>query len=131
MTATLTTDPSRDAWRWWEARRLRYNIGLAIAGWSAWGLFAIEMLMFRSLAEDSTVILSPAIILGQGLVWLVIMGVANILYLLGPFSEMVLRPGQPDDYRRRMFGLGFWGSMAVPFLFPATVLTGLLLQIGL
>lgn len=130
MTATLTTDPSRDAWRWWEARRLRYNIGLAIAGWSAWGLFAIEMLMFRPLAEDSTAILRPAIILGQGLVWLVIMGVANILYLLGPFSEVVLRPSEPDAYRRRMFGLGFWGSMAVPFLFPAAVLTGLLLQIG-
>ena len=128
MTATLTTPT--DAWSWWEARRLRYNIGLAIAGWSAWGLFAIEMLMFRPLAEDSTVILSPAIILGQGLVWLVIMGVANLLYLLGPFSEMVLRPSEPEAYRRRMFGLGFWGSMAVPFLFPATVLTSLLLQIG-
>lgn len=128
MTATLTTPT--DAWRWWEARRLRYNVGLAIAGWSAWGLFAVEMLMFRPLAEDSTVLLTPAIILGQGLVWLVIMGVANILYLLGPFSEMVLRPSEPEAYRRRMFGLGFWGSMAVPFLFPATVLTGLLLQFG-
>jgi hypothetical protein len=128
MTATLTTPT--DAWRWWEARRLRYNIGLAIAGWAAWGLFAVEMLMFRPLAEDSVVILTPAIILGQGLVWLVIMGLANILYLLGPISEMVLRPTDTEAYRNRMFGLGFWGSTAVPFLFPATVLTGLLLQIG-
>ena len=128
MTATLTTPT--DAWRWWEARRLRYNIGLAIAGWAAWGLFAVEMLMFQPLAEDSVMILTPAIILGQGLVWLVVMGVANILYLLGPVSERVLRPTDAEAYRRRMFGLGFWGSMAVPFLFPATVLISLLLQTG-
>lgn len=115
-----------DVWRWWEARRLRYNIGLAVAGWLAWGLFALEITLFAPMDGGAPFVITPSLVLGQGLAWLVVMAVANGLYLLGAVSETVLRPADRPAYRRWMFGLGFWGSMAVPFLFPAVVLIGLL-----
>ena len=114
-----------DVWRWWESRRLRYNIGLAIAGALAWGLFAAESLLLTdwfSISVSGT--------LATGLLWLVAMGIANLLYFLGPVSERVLRPQDRDAYRRRVFGLGFWFSMAVPFLFPAVVLIAILSTLG-
>ncbi|HZW15327.1 MAG TPA: hypothetical protein VFF66_03625 [Brevundimonas sp.] len=128
MTASIDSRPaaSADAWRWWEARRLRYNLGLAAAGWLAWGLFVVETLWLRD-----TFSISVSLTLVQGLIWLIAMGVANLLYLLGPVSEIVLRPAEPETYRRRMFGLGFWFSVSVPFLFPAFVLVGILATFGL
>ena len=114
-----------DTWRWWESRRLRYNIGLAIAGALAWALFAIE----ASLLTDWFSI-SVSVTLAQGLAWLVAMGVANLAYFLGPVSERVFKPDDPDAYRRRIYGLGFWFSMAVPFLFPAVTLIAILATLG-
>ncbi len=132
MSTTLES-PTRagDTWRWWESRRLRYNIGLALAGWTAWGLFALEVMAFPSAAPRDEFHITLSLTLAQGLAWLVAMGIANILFLLGPVSEMVLRPADADGYRRRMFGLGFWFSMAVPFLFPALMLINLLSRAGL
>lgn len=114
-----------DTWRWWESRRLRYNIGLAIAGALAWALFAIE----ASLLTD-WFSLSVSVTLAQGLAWLVAMGVANLAFFLGPVSERIFKPDDPDAYRRRIFGLGFWFSMAVPFLFPAVTLIAILATLG-
>lgn len=114
-----------DAWRWWESRRLRYNIGLAVAGVLAWCLFLLE----TSLLNDRFSI-SVSMTLAQGLAWLVAMGVANLLFLFGPVSETVLKPQDPAAYRRRVFGLGFWFSMAVPFLFPAVVMIATLAELG-
>ena len=126
MSTTLEPAPrAHDAWRWWESRRLRYNIGLAVAGASAWGVFAAESLLMTdwfSLSVSGT--------LATGLLWLVAMGVANLLFFLGPVSERVLKPTDRDAYRRRVFGLGFWFSMAVPFLFPAAVLIAILSTLG-
>jgi hypothetical protein len=114
-----------DSWRWWEGRRLRYNIGLAIAGALAWALFAIE----ASLLTD-WFSLSVAATLAQGLAWLVVMGVANLAFFLGPVSERIFKPDDPDAYRRRIYGLGFWFSMAVPFLLPAVTLIAILATLG-
>ena len=132
MSTTLESPPrAGDAWRWWESRRLRYNIGLAVAGSVAYGLYILEVLTITPRLESGLWPLQPSHTLWAGLCWLVVMAVANILFLLGPVSEMVLRPAEPDDYRRRMFGLGFWFSMAVPFLFPALMLINLLSLAGL
>ena len=38
---------SLDAWTWWQARRLRYNLALAAAGWAAYGLNAAEFYAFQ------------------------------------------------------------------------------------
>lgn len=125
--STIPESTPRDgeSWRWWESRRLRYNIGLAVAGVLAWALFAIE----TSLLTDWFSI-SVSVTLAQGLAWLVAMGIANLACFLGPISEGIVKPGDPDAYRRRIYGLGFWFSMAVPFLFPAVTLIAILSALG-
>jgi hypothetical protein len=126
MSTNLESLPrTGDTWRWWESGRLRYNIGLAIAGALAWALFAIE----ASLLTDWYSI-SVSVTLAQGLAWLVAMGVANLAYFLGPVSERIFKPDDPDAYRRRIYGLGFWFSIAVPFLFPAVTLIAILGTLG-
>jgi len=126
MSTTLETAArADDAWRWWEGRRLRYNIGLAVAGVVAWGLFVAEGLLLTHWFS-----LSVSATLATGLLWLVAMGIANLLFFLGPVSERVLKPKDRDAYRRRIFGLGFWSSMAVPFLFPAAALIAILSTLG-
>ena len=131
MPTTLESSPrANDTWGWWEGRRLRYNIGLAIAGALAWVLFALEIVAFQSVAPSDEFYITLSLTLAQGLVWLVAMGVANLLFLLGPLSERVFKPTDRDAYRQRIYGLGFWASMAVPFLFPAVVLIGILSTLG-
>ncbi|NBB50568.1 hypothetical protein GVN24_20020 [Rhizobium sp. CRIBSB] len=128
MTDTLTGSGD-DTWRWWEARRLRYNVALAVAGWVSWGV-AVAVTLVVGRLEGQIFLTAPSVILGLGLAYLLFMAAANILYFLGPVSEKVLRPTETASYRRRMFGLGFWGSMALPFLYPALILVGLLNQAG-
>jgi hypothetical protein len=47
------------------------------------------------------------------------MALANLGYFLGPWSERVLKPKDPDQYRKITFRLGFWFSMLLPFTIPA------------
>lgn len=132
---TATLDPASPApggaWRWWESRRLRYNLGLAAAGWIAWGLFALEVVLIQPRVGGEPFTVTLSLTLAQGLAFLIIMAVANVCFLIGPVSETVLRPDDRDAYRRRMFGLGFWFSVALPFVFPALMLVNLLSRAGL
>ena len=97
MSATLEPTPrAGDTWRWWESRRLRYNIGLAIAGALAWGLFALEVMAFQSVARTDEFYITLSLTMAQGLAWLLAMGVANILFLLGPVSETVYAAVAPS-----------------------------------
>ena len=111
--------PTSDgAWAWWQTRRLRYNVALGLAGWAAYGLMLALNLAFgqplwRSLRDG----LSTTLFLGIG--FLVLMGIANICYLAGPALEAWLRPADTDQFRKSAYALGFWGSIAVPFIAPA------------
>ena len=132
-TEALNADQtSSDAWQWWEARRPRYNLGLAAGGFVAWALFVLEVAVARPILLDRLSLdLSLSMTLGQGLAFLTIMAVANVCYLAGALSETVLKPSDAAGYRRRMWGLGFWLSFALPFLFPALILVNLLSIAGL
>ena len=50
---------------------------------------------------------------------LVMIGVANVFYFLGPISERIVRPHDPERYRRICFRLGFWFSVLLPFSIAA------------
>lgn len=125
----LIPSDRRQAWRWWEARRLRYNTGLAIAGWSAYALFWLLQFGFDgSPASSWQGALGMTLFLGTG--FLVLMGLANIFFLLGILTESVARPDDLDHFRTTAWNLGFWGSMALPFLFPLGTFATLLAQSG-
>ena len=110
--------PSRDdAWSWWETRRLRYNLALAAAGWAAYGLsLALFYGFHHPVWQNWRGGLGMTLFLGLG--FLVLMGIANIFYLLGATVEKTVSPMGRDAYRRRAWAMGFWGSVALPFLFP-------------
>jgi hypothetical protein len=46
------------------------------------------------------------------------MGLANVCYSLGAIVEVVLRPRDPDAFRRRAFVLGVAFSVALPWVVP-------------
>ncbi len=108
---------SGETWTWWQARRLRYNIALGAAGWIAYGLFVTEFYAFgRPVWKDWQGAASMTLFLGAA--FLVLMGIANVCFLLGPWTEKVARPVNVQDFRTTAWRMGFFGSIAVPFLFP-------------
>ena len=114
-----------DAWSWWQARRLRYNLILAAAGWIAYGLaVGLNYAFSHPVWKDWRGGLGMTIVLG--LVWLVVMGIANVAFLLGPAVEGSVKPADLAGYRRTAWRMGLWGSAAVPFLFPAVQLAMLI-----
>ena len=119
MAATTTSEGlfDSDAWKWWQAKRLRYNIALGAAAWIAYGLNAAQFYAFNHPIWKSWQG-GVAMTLFLGTLFLVVMGIANVLFLLGPWTEQVTRPSDVDGYRKTAWRLGFYGSIAVPFLFP-------------
>ncbi len=59
----------------------------------------------------------------QGVGYLFMIGIANVCYYLGPVSERVVHPRDPERYRHICFRLGFWFSVLLPFSIPALLAT--------
>lgn len=104
-----------DIWAWWQERRLRYNVALAAAGATAYLLAVGLHYAFGdpvwSAWRDA---LGLTIFLGAA--YLAVIGLANILYLVGPFGEAWLKPANVERFRRTAYAMGLWGSVALPFL---------------
>ncbi|HEV2530273.1 hypothetical protein [Phenylobacterium sp.] len=114
-----------DAWTWWQARRLGYNLTLAAAGWIAYGLaVGLNYGFGHPVWKDWRGGLGMTIFLG--IVWLVVMGFANVAFLLGPAVEGWVKPADIARYRRTAWTMGLWGSAAVAFIFPAVQLAMLI-----
>jgi len=113
---TPTTDPS--AWAaetWWAARRLRYNIGLLIAGPLGFVCYAVAVSRCIDLRAPGEWEVTIFTIFLQGFAYLVMIGIANLCYYLGPWSERLLHPSNVARYRKIAFRLGFWFSVLLPF----------------
>ena len=118
-----------DAFRWWEARRLRYNLGLVTAGILAFVAYAAVIVRFGDVinAADPSQAdeFSGFTLVFQGLGYLFMMFVANVCYFLGPLSERWLQPPDVAHYREKAFRFGFWCSVALPFAIPVLLLFNL------
>jgi hypothetical protein len=111
------TDAATSSFAWWSARRLRYNVALIVAGILAFIAYvAVGMSLLPRDAEFEVTIFTT---LFQGIGYLFMIGVANVFYFLGPFSERIVRLHDPERYRRVCFRLGFWFSVLLPFSIPA------------
>jgi hypothetical protein len=125
MSTAHIAEPADDAWAWWQSRRLRYNLALAAAGAAAYvSAVALHYAFHRPLWWDWRGALGTTLFLGVG--FGVVMGVANIFYLLGPAVESWVKPPDPQRFRKTAYGMGFWGSVALPFAFPLVNLAGML-----
>jgi hypothetical protein len=114
----MTDNPDIDSWTWWQSRRLRYNLGLGAAGVVAYAVtvglwWSYGQLLWRDWRDAA----SMTIFLG--ILYLLLMGLANICYLIGQAMEAWVKPPDRPAYRKSAYALGFWTSLAVPFAFPA------------
>src|SRR5258708_2013975 len=112
-------DISPESRQWWESRRLRYNIGLIVAGILAFVCYVIVVdrgMDQHKMSDEAEISLFTTF--GQGIMYLFMMGVANFCYKLGPWSESYLRPPDVNRYRSWAFNLGFWFSVLLPFSIP-------------
>jgi hypothetical protein len=110
-----TVDSPQSAQAWWEQRRLRYNIGLVVAGLLAF--VAYVTVIDRGVSKGTMpgaeiTIITTAF---QGVLYLLMLAVASVCYLLGPWSESIVRPRDIERYRRVTYWLGFWffGTAAI------------------
>jgi hypothetical protein len=102
---------------WWSARRLPYNVGLVVAGILAFVAYmTVGSAMLPPEAAFEVTIFTTLL---QGVGYLFMIGVANVCYFLGPLSERVVQPLDPERYRQMCFRLGFWFSVLLPFSIPA------------
>ncbi len=118
-----------DAWNWWELRRLSYNLALAIAGWLAFAA-AVSLAYGFGKPVWSTWQEALGSVLFMGAGYLVVIGAANVCFLLGAITESLARPADSERFRRRAHAMGVWGSFATPFLFPLVVLANLIAHAG-
>jgi hypothetical protein len=118
----LETDSSpRATETWWARRRLRYNVGLLIAGPVGFGLYALAISRCIDLHAPGDWEITILATIFQGFAYLVIIGLANLCYYLGPLSERLVHPANVASYREIVFQLGFWFSVLLP-LTPSAVL---------
>ena len=117
MTSAITISTTE----WWATRRWRYNLGLVISGLVAFIAYAIIFWTFEERFGPDTEITVFTIIF-QGIGYMLMIGLANLFYFLGPFCEQMVAPNDLDRFRRRLFALGFWFSCALPFSVPVLVL---------
>jgi hypothetical protein len=119
---TLETDSSpRATGTWWARRRLRYNVGLLVAGPLGFVLYAVAISRCIDLHAPGDWEITILTISFQGFAYLVMIGVANLCYYLGPWSERLVHPTKVATYRKIAFRLGFWFSVLLPFT-PSAVL---------
>lgn len=118
----LETDPSPQARKtWWARRRLRYNVGLLIAGLVGFVFYAIAIDRCIDLRAPGDWEITIFTTVFQGFAYLIMIGAANLCYNLGPWSERLVRPANVARYRKIVFRLGFWFSVLLPFT-PAALL---------
>lgn len=102
---------------WWEKRRFRYNVGLVLAGITAFALYAILGLNLIA-PHDNEFEINLFTILIQGTGYLFMMMVANILYFFGHIIDIRYNEKHDEQYSKRLFNLGFWFSFSLPFVIP-------------
>src|ERR1039458_3135655 len=121
MRSLDTVGHLQNAKSWWEQRRLRYNIGLVVAGLLAFVCYVgvVDRGISTGAMPDAEITLFTTAFQAVG--YLFMMAVANVCYFAGPLSESLVNPTNIDRYRRVTYLLGFWFSVLLPFSIPALV----------
>ena len=120
--ATAQPPSDTDRRSFWRGRRLHFNIALLVSGVSAGLAFAAVLVAWNFWPpppeeaghadfELLSLVLAP-VAFGFAMV------LANGCYLLGPASEILLRPKSTDAFRRRAYALGVSFSVAMPWFVP-------------
>jgi hypothetical protein len=109
-----------ESFRWWLDRLPKYNLGLVIAGISAFIAYVLIGSLLLPATEEFEVTFFTLLV--QGLGYLIMMVVANVCYFIGPVSESVLRPDDVVRYREKSYKFACQLSFALPFCVPVMLL---------
>lgn len=129
-TRALDYNSSDNAYEWWKRHRLRYNVALIIAGLLAFVayVFVVDKGISKGTMPDAEISLFTTGFQAVG--YLVMIGIANLCYYLGPWTESLVRPANLRSYRQITYWLGFWFSVLLPFAIPALVAWSYLVHPG-
>ena len=118
LTAAELT-PEEPTWRWWNWRRLTYNLILIGAGFIGWLMMSISIWTTQPhLPPDQAGEVTLFTVIFQGMVFGAGLICANICFTGGPLLEMLLKPKPPRSYRRWAFGLGTAFSLLLILALP-------------
>ena len=114
----LTRPVSKDdAFEWWEAQRGAFNRSLLFVGLMVvvlyYGIIHTGLGKYRFAAFE----FNWWTLFFQGVLYLIYMGIANLLYNAGLIVESMRKPAAVKAFSRRAYQLIFWSGMAAPFLF--------------
>jgi hypothetical protein len=97
----------QDIWRWWSARRIRYNLLVGIVGFVTWWLVLVAGSATVKPGVDFEEPL--AMILGPFVFGLM----ANVCYTAGPVVDYLFFEGKP---KKKLFALGLFFSIGITAL---------------
>ena len=115
-----------ETWKWWQSKRLEYNISIAIAGIVAFILYATLIWSFQSNFPEAEITFFTTIF--QGIAYLVAMAFANICFFAGPILEITIKPTNRERYRAVTFNLGKYFSIILPFMVPLIIVITLIMR---
>ncbi|MES2265353.1 MAG: hypothetical protein V4520_01250 [Bacteroidota bacterium] len=116
---------SISARQWWLVQRAKYNIGLIYAGFIAFLLYVIlGPIIIEPHEEFEETIFDMAF---QGVGYLIMMGVANVFYTLGWVIDAAFNENNSQNFRKRLFALGYWFSFSLPILLILSVMVRFLI----
>jgi lipopolysaccharide export LptBFGC system permease protein LptF len=118
---TLDKSFKQTSEQWWEERRLKYNIGLIISGITAFFFYVIlGSTLIMPYDEEFEITLYTIVF--QSIGYLLMIFIANIFYKLGHNVDTMYNKDNNEQFRQRLFNLGYWFSFALPFLIPIMII---------
>lgn len=106
---------------WWTEKRSKYNVGLIVSGILAFILYVIlGVNLIMPYDDDFEITLFT--IVPQGIGYLIMILIANLLYSLGFSCDLNHNRGITEKFRENLFHLGFWLAVSLPFLAPLMIL---------
>jgi hypothetical protein len=120
-------DGGMSTWAWWQSRRLGYNVGLVCAGGFAFLCYVtVCFTLLPRVLNPGEIDVTPLTTVVQLVGYLLMMGVANVCYCLGPLCEPLVSLAWVPQYRKIAYGLGLWFSILLPFGVPAMLTVNVL-----
>jgi hypothetical protein len=119
----IIENPKSEIRKWWQIRRRKYNIGLVIAGITAFILYAIlGSYLIKPAGEGDEGFEITLFTTGlQGAGYLIMIAIANQFYKLGAYVDLNYNKGNNPSFRNRLYNFGFWFSFCLPFLIPLLI----------
>jgi hypothetical protein len=112
--------------KWWASRRLRYNLSLVVSGIIAFicyiSILTIKSRLDTTNTDPEKYEFTLFTTLLQGVGYLIMIGLANLFYYLGPGVDWLFNKQHSERFRLRLFNIGFWFSCLLPFSIPVLVL---------